>query len=249
MHCFRIRDGLCRVPSWMFVTGRMLSAGRGCANVAAMTGGVFITLEGGEGTGKTTQLGRLDERLRARGRNVTTTREPGGTPSAEAMRDILVRGEADALSATAEALLNYAARDDHLRRVIRPALERGEVVLCDRFMDSTRAYQAYAGDCPVRLVDVLEREIVGDTWPDLTLIFDLPVAEGLRRAGKRNSVRQEAAEDRFERKGEAFHRRLRDAYLRIARENPERCVIVDASGDMDVVERNILEILRSRGLA
>ncbi len=226
----------------------MLSVGGGCANVAAMDRGTFITFEGGEGTGKTTQLGRLARRLRAQGRTVTTTREPGGTPSAEAMRDLLVRGDTDSLSATAEALLNYAARDDHLRRLIRPALERGEMVLCDRFMDSTRAYQAYAGDCPVELVDVLEREVVGDTRPDLTLIFDLPVEEGLRRAGARNGARHEA-EDRFERKGEAFHRRLREAYLRIARENPERCVVVDASGDMDAVEREIFDILRSRGLA
>ncbi len=213
-----------------------------------MDRGIFITFEGGEGAGKTTQLRRLAERLRAQGRIVTTTREPGGTPSAEAMRDLLVRGDTDSLSATAEALLNYAARDDHLRRLIRPALERGEMVLCDRFMDSTRAYQAYAGDCPVALVDVLEREVVGETRPDLTLIFDLPVEEGLRRAGIRNGARHEA-EDRFERKGEAFHRRLREAYLRIARENPERCVVVDASGDMDAVEREIFDILRSRRLA
>ncbi len=214
-----------------------------------MDRGLFITFEGGEGTGKTTQMGRLAERLRAQGRSVTTTREPGGTPSAEAMRDLLVRGDTDSLSATAEALLNYAARDDHLRRLIRPALERGEVVLCDRFMDSTRAYQAYAGDCPVSLVDVLEREVVGETRPDLTLIFDLPVDEGLRRAGMRNGAQTEGAEDRFERKGVAFHQRLREAYLRIARENPDRCVVIDASGDMDSVERNILEILRSRELA
>ncbi len=226
----------------------MLSGGRRCANVAAMDRGIFITFEGGEGAGKTTQLRRLAEALRARGRVVTTTREPGGTPSAEAVRNLLVRGDTDSLSATAEALLNYAARDDHLRRLIRPALERGEMVLCDRFMDSTRAYQVYAGDCPVELVDVLEREIVGDTRPDLTLIFDLPAEEGLRRAGMRNGTRQ-AAEDRFERKGKAFHRRLREAYLRIARENPERCVVVDAYGAMDVVQRNILGILQSRGLA
>jgi len=227
----------------------LLSGGGGCANVAAMERGSFITFEGGEGTGKTTQLRRLAERLRARGRVVTTTREPGGTPSAEAMRALLVRGDADSLSATAEALLNYAARDDHLRRLIRPALGRGEMVLCDRFMDSTRAYQVYAGDCPPELVEVLEREVVGDTRPDLTLILDLPVGEGLRRAGMRNGARGDAAEDRFERKGGDFHRRLREAYLRIARENPDRCVVIDASGDMDAVERSIFEVLRSRGLA
>ena len=227
----------------------MLSAGRGCANVATMNRGTFITFEGGEGAGKTTQLHRLAGRLRAGGRVVTTTREPGGTPSAEEIRNLLVRGDTDSLSAKAEALLNYAARDDHLRRLIRPALERGEMVLCDRFMDSTRAYQAYAGDCPVGLVDVLEREVVGDTRPDLTLIFDLPVEEGLRRAGVRNGERREVAEDRFERKGMAFHERLRQAYLRIAEENPQRCVVIDASGDVDAVERRILEVLRSRGLA
>ena len=204
--------------------------------------GFFITFEGGEGGGKSTQVARLAERLRAQGRAVITTREPGGTDMAERIRALLVTGETDALSSTAEALLNYAARDDHLRRVIRPALERGEVVISDRFMDSTRAYQGYAGDCPLSLIEALERDVVGDTLPDVTIILDIDPEEGLRRTHARAGelpLPGPEREDRFERFGPDFHRRLREAFLRIARENPRRCVVIDAARPVDDVAADV----------
>ncbi len=194
--------------------------------------GLFITFEGGEGGGKSTQAAALTERLRCAGVEVLTTREPGGTGMAERIRALLVTGEPEALSSTAEALLNYAARDDHLRRLIRPALAAGRVVICDRFMDSSRAYQGYAGDCPISLLDALERDVVGGTVPDLTIILDIDPATALRRkAAQFDDARaaEEEREDRFERKGLEYLRRVREAFLRIARENPERCVIIDAA--------------------
>ncbi len=203
--------------------------------------GLFITFEGGEGTGKSTQVAILAEYLRQQGHAVLSTREPGGTKSAEAIRKLLVTGETGSLSSTAEALLNYAARDDHLRRVIRPALARGEIVLCDRFMDSTRAYQAYAGDCPAALVDALEREVVDGTRPDLTLVFDLPVETGLSRAAVRGDGK---GEDRFERFGREFHDRLRQAWQRIAREDPQRCKLVDATGSIAEVAGRVRALVQ-----
>ncbi len=203
--------------------------------------GLFITFEGGEGTGKSTQIALLADHLRQQGHAVLTTREPGGTKSAEAIRKLLVTGETGSLSSTAEALLNYAARDDHLRRIIRPALARGEIVLCDRFMDSTRAYQAYAGDCPAALVDTLEREVVDGTRPHLTLIFDLPVETGLQRAATRGDGK---GEDRFERFGRDFHDRLRQAWQRIAREDPQRCKLVDATGSIGEVAGRVRALVQ-----
>ncbi len=207
-----------------------------------MSSGIFITFEGGEGGGKSTHARLLAERVCRLGRVAHLTREPGGTDSAERIREILVKGEPEALSSTAEALLNYAARDDHLRRLIRPALAAGEVVISDRFMDSTRAYQAYAGDCPPALLEALEREVVNETIPHRTLILDLPPEEGLRRAGRRLRelpLGKGGEEDRFERFGMAFHERLRAAFLRIARENPDRCVVVDATRPLREVAEDV----------
>ncbi len=205
--------------------------------------GLFITFEGGEGAGKSTQVALLADHLRQHGHRVITTREPGGTESAEAIRKLLVTGEPDSLSSTAEALLNYAARDDHLRRVIRPALARGDIVLCDRFMDSTRAYQVYAGDCPAALVDALERDVVKGTRPHLTLVFDLPEETGLSRAQAR-SCGKGGGENRFERFGAAFHADLRAAWLRIARKNPQRCKLVDATGSIGEVAARVRALVR-----
>lgn len=202
--------------------------------------GIFITFEGGEGTGKSTQIKRLAERLRTFGREVLVTREPGGTPEAEAIRELLVSGDVGRWTAKAEALLNYAARESHLDRVIRPALVRGAIVLSDRFMDSTRAYQGYAGDCDMAFIDALEQTIVGATRPDLTLIFDLDPEAGLARARGRNDT---AAEDRYERKGLAFHRRLREGFLDIARRQPQRCRVVDTSADVDAVSARVWELI------
>ncbi len=202
--------------------------------------GVFITFEGGEGTGKSTQIARLADRLRRQGRDVLSTREPGGTPEAEAIRALLVSGAVNRWTAKSEALLNYAAREQHLEQVIRPALARGAIVLCDRFMDSTRAYQGYAGGCEPAFLDALEQAVVGPTRPDLTLIFDLDPAVGLARAKSRGD---EIAEDRYERKGLGFHEKLRRGFLDILRRDPKRCRLVDAGQGLDDVEHSVWSIV------
>lgn len=198
--------------------------------------GHFITFEGGEGAGKSTHIRRLAEPLKSQTRELLVTREPGGTPEAEAVRGLLVSGEASRWTATAEALLNYAARETHLTQAIRPALERGAIVLCDRFMDSTRAYQGYAGGCAMSFIDALEEEIVGITRPQLTLVFDLDHEAGLARAKGRKS---DMAEDRYERKGASFHQRVREGFLAIARDDPKRCRVIDASRDVEAVSAEV----------
>lgn len=205
-----------------------------------MTQGFFISFEGGEGAGKSTQIRRLAERLQAAGHDVVVTREPGGSPGAEAIRELLVNGSADRWSPVTETLLMYAARRDHVERVIRPALARGAIVLCDRFADSTRAYQGAGGDAPATLIAALEDHVLGGTVPNLTLILDLPAEIGLSRA----EVRGGAA--RFESKGLAFHERLRAGYLEIARREPERCVVVDADAEIDAVTAAILNAVDKR---
>ena len=196
--------------------------------------GRFITFEGGEGSGKSTHVKLLGERLKANGRDIVVTREPGGTPEAEAVRALLVSGDVARWTPQAEALLNYAARDSHLEKVLRPALARGATVICDRFMDSTRAYQGYAGGCGMALLDALERSIVDATRPDLTLIFDLDPVVGLARAKTRANN-----EDRYERKGLEFHQRLRAGFLKIAEAEPKRCKVIDASGSVDDIKARI----------
>ena len=196
---------------------------------------MFITFEGGEGSGKSTQIKLLAERLESLSKRVVLTREPGGTPDGEAVRALLVTGEAGRWSAEAETLLNYAARDNHLNKIIRPALTAGLTVLCDRFMDSTRAYQGYAGACTFLLIDELERSIVGATRPDITFIFDLDPIIGLERATKQGKGK----EDRYERMGLAFHQRLRDGFLEIAAHNLERCRVINAADSIDIVARTV----------
>ena len=195
-----------------------------------MSRGVFITFEGGEGAGKSTQLRRLADRLAASGREVVATREPGGSEGAEAVRALLVEGSADRWSPMAETLLLYAARADHLERLIRPALARGAVVISDRFADSTRAYQGAAGGVAPGFIDTVEREVLGETRPDLTLIPDLPAERGLERAAGRGG-----AEARFESKGLAFHQRLREGFLAVAAAEPGRCVVIDADRSVEQV--------------
>ena len=197
--------------------------------------GIFVTFEGGEGSGKSTQLKLLADALTAQGCRIVQTREPGGTPEAEALRNLLVSGDTGRWTAEAEALLNYAARSSHLQKIIRPALKSGQAVLCDRFMDSTRAYQGYAGGCDLRLLDALETFIIGGTRPNLTLIFDLDPVEGLARA----KVRNDGAEDRYERKGIAFHQALRRGFLEIAQGDPTRCRVIDATGSVDTVAARV----------
>ncbi len=193
--------------------------------------GLFITLEGGEGTGKSTQAKRLAAKLEELGEDLVLTREPGGTPQAEELRDLLVTGDVGRWSASAEALLNYAARDSHIRTLIAPALDAGKTVICDRFIDSTRAYQMYAGDAPKALIDALEASIVGMRMPSLTLVFDLDPEVGLARAAARGTDRA----DRFERKGLAFHQNLRESFLAIARAEPNRCRVINAALSVDDV--------------
>ncbi|WP_342642306.1 dTMP kinase [Rhodoligotrophos ferricapiens] len=205
----------------------------------------FITFEGGEGTGKSTQARLLADRLaRDTGREVLLTREPGGTDGAEAIRALLVNGSTDRWSATAEALLNYAARDDHLRRVIRPALERGAFVVCDRFADSTRAYQGAGGGVDPALLDSLETIIIGETWPGLTLVLDIEPTIGLARAASRRS-----GEGRFEAKDLSYHNALRQTFLERARAEPQRCVVINAEDAIEVVAERIWQVVASRGLA
>ena len=200
---------------------------------------MFITFEGGEGAGKSTQIKVLGHHLQSLGQTVMLTREPGGTHEAEALRHLLVLGATGRWSSEAEALLNYAARDSHLKQVIRPALAAGSTVLCDRFMDSTRAYQGYAGACTFHLLDELQKSIVGETVPDITLIFDLDPVVGLERT----KLRGGGGEDRFERMGLAFHQRLRAGFLEIARDNPKRCRVIDAAQPVEKVSAAIWKIV------
>jgi dTMP kinase len=197
--------------------------------------GLFVTFEGGEGTGKSSHARRLAERLRQAGRIVVLTREPGGSPGAEELRKLLVTGETERWSAAAETLLNYAARDAHLNETIRPALARGDIVLCDRFMDSTRVYQGYAGGCDLALIDVLETHVVGSDRPAVTLILDVEASQGLARAKGRGKP----GEDRFERKGVAYHQKLRYGFREIARREPDRCRLIDTSRAVEAVAGDI----------
>lgn len=199
-----------------------------------MSSGFFITFEGGEGAGKSTQIERLARKMRAKKYDVVVTREPGGSPGAEAVRHVLLSGAAEPLGPKMEALLFAAARSDHVEQVIRPAVERGSIVLCDRFMDSSRVYQGVTGNIDPAFMDALEKVAVNGMVPDMTLIFDIDPTEGLRRATVRRGT--EAVADRFEKETLAIHQRRRAAFLAIATAEPERCIVIDASGDADTVE-------------
>lgn len=195
-----------------------------------MARGLFITFEGGEGAGKSTQVTALANRLAATGREVVRTREPGGSPGAEAIRALLVTGGVNRWSPVTETLLMNAARRDHLERVIEPALARGAMVVCDRFADSTRAYQGAGGGAPDALIGELERAVVGATRPDLTLLLDLDPAVGLARSGARQTDAH-----RFEQHDLAYHRRLRAAFLALADAEPGRFAIIDANAPCEAV--------------
>ncbi|HAD86367.1 MAG TPA: dTMP kinase [Rhodospirillaceae bacterium] len=199
-----------------------------------MTTGKFITFEGGEGGGKSTQLALLAKVLEDAGIEVVTTREPGGTSGAEEIRNLLVRGTTDRWAPLAEVLLHFAARIDHVEKVIQPALESGAWVLCDRFTDSTMAYQGGGHGLGFDRIRELHHQILGNFRPDLTLILDLPVEEGLARAFGRAG-----AEDRYERMDLGFHERIRATFLAIGEEEPNRCAIIDATGGVDDVQRDI----------
>ena len=199
-----------------------------------MPRGRFITLEGGEGAGKSTQAALLAEHLRSAGTAVEVTREPGGTPGAETIRELIVTGDAARWDPVAEALLINAARADHVARRIRPALDAGRWVIADRFVDSTLAYQGAGKGVDAALLRTLHAAATGDLWPDLTLILDLPVADGLSRAATRRG-----GGTRFEAYPIAFHARVAAAFADLARIEPARCRMVDAQGTADDVAARI----------
>ncbi|GEQ96787.1 thymidylate kinase [Iodidimonas gelatinilytica] len=196
--------------------------------------GLFISLEGGEGVGKSTQSRILADRLRALGHEVILTREPGGAPGAEDIRRLLVTGEPGRWHPMSETLLHVAARVEHVAKTVRPALDRGAVVITDRYVDSTRVYQGILQGIGGPVVDELHRIALADLMPDLTLVLDLPSTQGLARANRRLGD-----EDRYERMGDAFHARLRDAFVALARTHHKRCRLIDASGTEEQVAQAI----------
>jgi dTMP kinase len=203
--------------------------------------GRFITLEGGEGTGKSTQIRRLAAALEQRGITVLATREPGGSPGAEEIRKLMVEGEPGRWDAITETLLAYAARADHVARTIGPALRAGSWVISDRFSDSTFAYQGVGRGLERETIRRIDSAVLDDFAPDLTLVLDLDVTTGLKRALSRSG-----AETRFEKFGPAFHEKLREAFLEIARRSPERCRVIDASGTEDQVAEAIFTAVSRR---
>jgi dTMP kinase len=207
--------------------------------------GKFISFEGGEGAGKTTQADLLRRRLRESGVDAVLTREPGGSPRAEEIRKVLLSGEAKQFGPLGEALLFYVARDSHLELTIRPALARGNWVISDRFFDSTRAYQGAAGGVPISALNALERIVVGQTRPDLTLILDLPPEDGLCRV-KTRSEAGGAQADRFETMNLTFHTNLRREFLDIAEAEPWRCALIDARRPPDDVAIAVWRVVRER---
>lgn len=208
--------------------------------------GKFITFEGGEGSGKSTQIEKLAERLTKARQRAIVTREPGGSPGAEIMRHLVLSGMGKLLGPEAETLLFAAARDDHVRTVIQPALSQGTWVLCDRFSDSTRAYQGRLGQVEPGVLNAMQRVTIGDLKPDLTIILDIPVEVGMQRAAAR---RGSGAPDRFESENLQFHQGLRDAYRQIAADDPRRCVLIDANADADTVADRVWTAVCERVLA
>jgi dTMP kinase len=205
--------------------------------------GRFITFEGGEGSGKSTQIKTLAERLDAAKLHAIVTREPGGSPGAEIIRHLVLSGMGKLLGPDAETLLFAAARDDHVRTVIQPALTQGIWVLCDRFSDSTRVYQGGLGKVSPAVVNAMERVTIGDLKPDLTVILDVPAEVGMQRAAARRGT---SAPDRFEAEDIQFHQNLRDAYRQIAAAEPQRCVLIDANADAATVAASVWAALRDR---
>ncbi len=211
--------------------------------------GVFITLEGGDGTGKSTQIRMLSAALSSAGIDVVATREPGGTPQAERIRNLLLQRDSGAFDPLTEAMLMFSARREHLVNKIWPAMEAGQWVVSDRFADSTRAFQGYGMGLDLALIERLYTLVAGDFQPDLTLIFDIDPEAGLARSLKHMSQTADATEsteDRYERMGIAFHTRLREGFLAIAKQNPQRCVVIDAAEDIEAVHRKVLAVVTER---
>ncbi len=205
--------------------------------------GKFITFEGGEGTGKSTQASLLALRLASLGIGVQLTREPGGSPGAEIIRHVLLSGAAKPLGAEAEAMLFAAARDDHVQQTILPALDAGKWIICDRFADSTRIYQGVVGSVDLRLISALERVSIGNLKPDLTLVLDVPAEVGMKRAAGR---RRGGKADRFEAEDITFHKKLRQAYLALATAENGRCVAIDAKAPKKMVAQHIWDVVQEK---
>ncbi len=210
-----------------------------------MRRGRFITFEGGEGSGKSTQIKTLAKRLNGMKLRTMVTREPGGSPGAEIIRYLLLSGMGKLLGPEAETLLFAAARDDHVHAVIQPALDEGVWVLCDRFFDSTRAYQGGVGKVEPEILNAMQRVTIGNIKPELTIILDVPVEIGMQRAATRRGA---GTPDRFEAEDVRFHEGLRDAYLQIAAAEPQRCVLIDANAAAGIVAARVWTVVRDRFL-
>lgn len=205
-----------------------------------MSKGVFISFEGGEGTGKSTQIKKLASYLKEKGQDVLITREPGGTPEAEEIRALLLKGSIEKWDAMTEALLMLASRRDHVEKLIKPSLQEGKWVLCDRFSDSSWVYQGWAGNVGIETIEALHALALGNFYPDFTLVLDFPLTEGLRRSHSRQNV-----ETRFEEKGLSFHEKIASGYKTLLQRFPQRCHEVSAVGTEQEVFERILSTLRS----
>jgi dTMP kinase len=206
-----------------------------------MSKGFFITFEGGEGSGKTTQSELLYNNLKQKGLNVTRTREPGGTILAESIREILLKGEKDKMSSLTELYLFSAARRDHIDNVIAPSLKNNEIVICDRFIDSTTAYQGYAGNIDLNLINSINNFTIGSIIPNITYIFDIDPNIGLKR-----SINTTSEEIRFEEKDIGYHKKIRSGFLEIAKNNSDRCIVIDAEQELKIIEEFLLNLTIKR---
>lgn len=218
-------------------------------NAASQTKPLFISFEGGEGSGKTTQINKLAEALTQKGFKVLTTREPGGTPEGEKIRDLLVQRDGGNWDPVSECLLLYAARVMHIEKVIKPSLEKGKIVITDRFHDSTFAYQGYGRGLDITEIEKLNQIAIGSFRPDITFILDIDPEQGLRRSSRRlaaESLQLKQTEDRFENMDLEFHRRLRMGFLEISKREPQRCHVIDAAQDAAVIFDQILRFVTER---
>ena len=199
--------------------------------------GLLITFEGGEGSGKSTQSQILYDTLIEKGFEVTKTREPGGTKFAEIIREILVQGDSNKIDNISELFLFAAARTDHVQKVIKKSLKDNKIIICDRFIDSTLAYQGYAGNLDLDIIKEVNKISIGEIYPDITFIFDIDPTQGIERALEENNK-----ETRFEEKDIMYHKKIRDGYLSIARDNAQRCVVINGADDIEQISKKILEL-------
>lgn len=211
--------------------------------------GFFISFEGGEGSGKTTQINKLAEALTAQGKKVVTTREPGGTPEGDKVRDLIVQRDGGNWSPIAETLLLFAARTMHVQNIIGPALDEGKIVITDRFTDSTLAYQGHGHGLDIVKIEDINTLVLDGLKPDLTFILDIDPKEGLERSERRLASEKlgiNQTEDKFERMDFSFHEKLRQGFLEIAKQEPGRCHVIDATQDLDAITAQIIKVASER---